>query len=90
MVIDTAKLKISTKRLFAFFLCFGGLMQIPTVSGFVGSVTLHHPHVAALVTAVTGIALLLHNPEVQDVLGIKTTHVLTETSEKITLVKDAQ
>lgn len=73
MVIDTAKLKVSTKSLVAMFTVFGTLMQVPAVNQYVLSVTSQHKNLAALVTAISGIALLLHNPEVQDALGIKKT-----------------
>jgi len=90
MVIDTAKLKVSTKTLVALFLGFGSAMQIPQVNQFVLAVTAQHKNLASLVTAISGIALLLHNPEVQDALGIKKTVQVTETSEQVSLAKDAQ
>jgi hypothetical protein len=90
MVIDTAKLKVSTKTLVALFFGFGSAMQIPQVSQFVLSVTAQHKNLASLVTTISGIALLLHNPEVQDALGIKKTVQVTETSEQVSLAKDAQ
>ena len=71
MVIDTSKLKISTKSLVVMLMGFGTLMQIPAVSQFVLALTSQHKNVASVVTAITGIAMLLHNPEVQDVLGMK-------------------
>lgn len=70
MVIDTARLKVSTKTLFSLFAAFGTVMQIPAVNQYVLAVTAEHKHLAALVTAISGIALLLHNPEVQGVLGV--------------------
>lgn len=69
MVIDTAKLKISTKGLLSAFVAFGGFMQIPAVHDYVLKQTEHHPHMAALVTAIAGIYALLHNPQVQQALG---------------------
>jgi uncharacterized protein YjgD (DUF1641 family) len=88
VVIDTAKLKISTKTMLGAVIGFGSLMQVPVVNQFVASVTMQHPHLAAIVTSVMGIYALLHNPEVQDALGIKTTVQVTETSEKVTLAQD--
>lgn len=90
MVIDTAKLKISTKTLVGLFLAFGSAMQIPAVNQFVLSVTAQHKNLASLVTVLSGIALLLHNPEVQDALGIKKTVAVTETMEEVSLAKDAK
>lgn len=72
MVIDTAKLKVSTKSMVAALLAFGGLMQVPAVSQLVLKITVNHPTIASIVTAVLGIYTVLHNPQVQDALGIKT------------------
>lgn len=88
MVIDTAKLKISTKTILGVLVGFGSLMQIPVVSQFVASVTMQHKNVAAIVTSLMGMYALLHNPEVQDALGIKKTVQVTETSEEVSLAKD--
>lgn len=90
MVIDTAKLKVSTKTLVALLVAFGSAMQIPAVNQLVLSITAQHKNFASIVTAITGIAMLLHNPEVQDALGIKKTVQVTETSEQVSLAKDAQ
>lgn len=90
MVIDTAKLKVSTKTLVALLFAFGSAMQVPAVNQFVLSITAQHKNLASIVTAITGIAMLLHNPEVQDALGIKKTVQVTETSEQVSLAKDAQ
>ena len=90
MVIDTAKLKISTKTMLGGVIGFGSLMQIPVVSEFVAAHTLQHKNLTSLVATVMGIYALLHNPEVQDALGIKTTTQLTQTSEEVSLAKDAQ
>ena len=90
MVIDTAKLKISTKTMLALLLGFGSVMQIPVVNEFVAAITSRHRNIAAVVTTLMGIYALLHNPEVQDALGIKTTVQVTKTSEEVSLAKDAQ
>jgi hypothetical protein len=89
MVIDTAKLKISTKTMLGLVIGFGSLMQIPAVNQFVAAHTLEHKNLTSLVGTVMGIYALLHNPEVRDALGIKKTVQLTETSEEVSL-KDAQ
>lgn len=79
MVIDTAKLRISTKALAAAFFSFGALMQVGPVSQFVTRATLNHPHIAALLASLVSISILLHNPEVGQILGIQTTVQVTET-----------
>lgn len=70
MVIDTSKLKISTKGLVAGFIAFGGFMQIPAVNQFVLSITAEHKHVVSVLTALAGIYTVLHDPQVQDALGM--------------------
>ena len=72
MVIDTAKLKVSTKSMVAALLAFGGLMQVPAVSQLVLKITANHPTIASVVTALLGIYTVLHDPRVQDALGIET------------------
>ena len=90
MVIDTSKLKVSTKGMVALFMMFGGLMQIPTVSQMVLAIAAQHKNLAAIVTALMGIYTALHNPEVQDALGIKHTVETKETTEEVTVAKGAQ
>lgn len=90
MEIDTAKLKISTKTMLAFVIGFGSLMQVPAVSNFVAAHTLQHKNLTSLVGTIMGIYALLHNPEVQEAFGIKKTVQLTETSEEVSLAKDAK
>lgn len=85
MIIDTAKLKISTKTMLGLLVGFGSLMQIPAVNQLVASITLQHKNIAAIVTTLMGTYALLHNPEVQDALGIKKTVQVTETSEEVSL-----
>lgn len=70
MVIDTSKLKVSTKGLLSAFIAFGGFMQIPAVRNCVLKLTEHHPHLAPIATAIAGIYTLLHDPQVQDALGM--------------------
>jgi hypothetical protein len=70
MVIDTDKLKISTKSVAAFVFGFAGLMQIPAVGQFVSSVTTRHPGLASLVATLTAVSLLLHDPQVDSALGV--------------------
>jgi hypothetical protein len=83
--IDTSKLKFSTKSLVSALLGFGAVMQVPAVSQFVLGITKEHPHVAATLTSMAGAAMLLHNPQVQEALGIKQ----TVTTEEVTLKPEA-
>lgn len=71
MVIDTAKLKVSTKSMVGALIAFGGFMQIPAVSQFALKITASRPSIASVVTAVLGVYAVLHNPQVQDALGIE-------------------
>lgn len=80
MTIDAGKLKISTKALASAFMLFGALMQIDVVKQFVLQLTAHHPHIASIVTAAIGVYAILHNPLVEQTLGIKQT-VETKTEE---------
>ena len=84
MQIDTSKLKLSTKSLVSALLGFGALMQIPAVSQLVLGLTEKHPHAAAMITALSGAAMLLHNPQVQEVLGIRQ----TVTTEEVVLKEE--
>ena len=77
MQIDTSQLKFSTKSLVSALLGFGAVMQVPAVSQYVLALTQAHPHTAATITVLSGAAMLLHNPQVQEALGIKQT-VTTE------------
>jgi hypothetical protein len=77
MTIDLSRLKVSTKSIVAFLLGLGSLLQIPAVSAPVFAFAKLHPHVSAALGVITGIVGLLHNPEVEGILGIKQT-VTTE------------
>lgn len=79
MTIDTSKLRISTKGLVGFIVTAGTLFQIPEVHDFLIAAAHNHPHILGILGSVTGVCALLHNPEVQDALGIKrTVEVKTE------------
>ena len=52
-------------------LAFGGIMQIPQVSAPIMAFGHDHPHIAALIGMLTGLAALLANPQVQKVLNIQ-------------------
>lgn len=85
MQIDTSKLKISTKALISGFIGLGGLAQIPAVNAPLTSFLTHHHNLGPLVGSVIGIWTVLHDPEVQDFLGIKTTTEVKRTTEAVTL-----
>ena len=87
MTIDTSKLRFSTKSLVAVVTTFGGLMQIPQVGNTVMALAKGHPHITAAVAMVMSAAMLLHNPQVEAILGIKQTVAVT--TEEVT-VKDPQ
>jgi len=70
MTFDFSSLKFSTKSLIAFLLGLGSLMQIPQVSAPVMAFGQHHPHVAVIIAMLTGIITLLHNPQVEKLLGM--------------------
>jgi hypothetical protein len=79
VTIDTSKLRISTKGLVGFIVSAGTLFQIPEVHDFLISAAHNHPHILGILGSLTGVAALLHNPQVQDALGIKrTVEVKTE------------
>ena len=79
MQVDTSKLRVSTKRLVALLLAAGSLFQVPEVHDQLIAMAHGHPHIIGWIGAATGIAMLLHRPEVQDALGIKrTVEVKTE------------
>ncbi len=70
MVIDTAKLRISTKSVATAFFSFAALMQVPEVNHAVMNVVEGHARLASLVASVISLAALLHNPQVEAALGI--------------------
>lgn len=71
--MNIARLKASTKSLLGAAVAGGSLLQIPAVHDTLAALTLHHPRWVGAVATATAIAALLHNPQVQDVLGIKRT-----------------
>jgi hypothetical protein len=73
MQIDTAKLRASTKGWMGMVIAAGSLFQIPQVHDFLILQAHDHPHLTGLIGTITGIAGLLHIPQVQDALGIKRT-----------------
>lgn len=84
MQIDTANLKISTKSIVTGLLAFGAFMQIPAVNAFVIAQTTLHPKLTGLITAISGVYAVLHNPQVQEALGVKQ----TVTTESVTVAPE--
>ena len=70
MTLDLSKLKFSTKSLIGFLLSIGTLLEIPQVSAPVFAFVKLHPHYAAALGMLTGVVTLLHNPVVDNLLGI--------------------
>lgn len=70
MTLDFSKLKFSTKSLVAFVMGLAGLLQVPAIGNPVMAFGQHHPHIAVIIGAITGVATLLHNPTVEAFLGI--------------------
>lgn len=66
-------IKLSTKSIVSALLGFGAAMQVPAVSTFVYAQTASHPRIASAITVLMGVVALLHNPQVQTVLGIEQT-----------------
>jgi hypothetical protein len=80
MTLNLSELKLSTKSLISFLLVIGSLLQIPQVSATVFAFIKLHPHYASAFAVLTGIIALLHNPLVEQALGIKqTVDIKTET-----------
>jgi hypothetical protein len=69
--VFTGKGKLSTSSIMGAFVSLGGLMQIQAFRDPVLKFANTHPRVSSTVGAITGIAALLHNPQVQSALHIK-------------------
>lgn len=88
MTIDTSKLQASTKNLMGLVVTAGTLFQIPAVHDFLIIQVHAHPHLAGIFGTLTAVAALLHNPQVQDVLGIKRTVEIKD--EEVSLAPDVK
>lgn len=66
-------LRESTKWLLGLIVSFGAFMQIPQVNNYVTPLLNSHPRIAPIVFAITGIAALLHQPQIERFLGIQET-----------------
>lgn len=64
-------LRESTKWLLGLIVSFGAFMQIPQVNNYVTPLLNSHPRIAPIVFAITGIAALLHQPQIERFLGIQ-------------------
>ena len=73
MTFSTDKLRSSTKSLLGVLVSAGTLFQVPQVHDALISFGHAHPHWTGVIGTLIGIAGLLHNPEVRDALGIKST-----------------
>ena len=73
MPIDISKLRSSTKSFLGAVLAFGGFFEIQPVHDYLIAAAHNHPHWTSVLIVVTGVSTLLHNPQVQDALGIKRT-----------------
>lgn len=83
MTIDTSKLQASTKKLMGLVVTAGTLFQIPAVHDFVLVQVHNHPHWAGTAATIASLYALLHNPQVQEALGIK--HTVAVTTEEVSV-----
>jgi len=58
-------------------LTFGALLQVPQFSSVVFKIANLHPHIAVIIGALTTLAALLSNPQVDKILGIQPGEKLT-------------
>ena len=72
LALIKGEVKVSTKVLFGLFLALPLLMQNDASKNFVTPILSMHPKIAAAVGSLVSISVLLHNPQVQTILGIKT------------------
>lgn len=68
--VSVKELSALGKTAIAAILTFGSLLQIPQFSTVVFHLANLHPHIATLLGALTTLAALMANPQVQKVLGI--------------------
>jgi hypothetical protein len=70
VAVITGKAKASTRWLFGLFLALPLLMQNDAFKNLVTPLLAAHPKAASAFGSITALALLLHDPKVQQVLGI--------------------
>lgn len=84
--VVTLKAKNSTKTIFAVLVALPGLVQIPTVKSWISA----HPKVSATMGTFVMIGTLLHNPKLQQALGIEVPEGATvDATAKVTMKEDA-
>lgn len=71
MTIDTSKIKLSTKSVAGIVAVAGSLWQVQQVHDTVLKFVQAHPHWSGLIGVVGTLWALLHNPQVQEILGIE-------------------
>lgn len=69
-MVSVGQLSALGKSAVAVIITLAGLLNVPQVSAVVGAFFKLHPHWAFTATAITGLATLLANPQVQKVLGV--------------------
>lgn len=70
IAIVTGKARALTNVLVGLILGFGTLMAVPQVNSLVMPIIAKHPTVDSIVGMVVSLSLLLHNPQVDQLLGI--------------------
>ena len=86
VTIDTSKLRVSTKQLLGLVGAAGALLQIQAVHDFVIAHAVAHPHVTIVLAMITAAAALLHDPQVQDALGVK--HTVIDKKEIVAIAPE--
>lgn len=87
VAVISGKAKSSTRWLFGLFLALPFLMQMDAFKNLVTPLFAAHPKVSSAFGSLTALALLLHNPTVQQVLGIGAVDELPSPIPTITLDK---
>lgn len=67
---DSATLKGSTKRIAAALAAVGALVQVPAVKDALVKLVETHPHYASLAATAVTLWTLIHNPQVEQILGL--------------------
>ena len=78
------QLRNVTKRLTCAITAAAGLLNVPEVAHPLVKAVAAHPHLSSLVAGLLLVASLLHNPQVIQILGLKTEEVV-KTSEVVPL-----
>lgn len=67
---DSDCLKGSTKRIAAVLAGVGTLVQVPAVKDALVQLVTAHPHYATLAATAVSLWTLIHNPQVEKILGL--------------------